>query len=297
VAKGVLVAPIPPFLLQTSDNPDGVPQGLFDGFAQAAMADAAAWTKGFLDNFYNIDTLRCALVSDQAYQASWNLAVTASATAAVACIGIWATDFPADLPKIDVPMLVLQGDADQVLPIDKTGQRLPGLINDVRLVVIEGSPHAIPRPTPARSTPSCWTSSAADIPQGVIMSTQRHLRRPRQPRRAQPRRPGHHPQRPAQHRADRRQRPCVRPPPRPGPQHRLPDPPRPPIRAGSTAAASTASFTPAADQSSTSRRPGGRTRRQRPAFRAAGPAARVAITILTMTREKDISLHMKDGHV
>ena len=88
--------------------------------------------------------MRYARVSDQAWQASWNLAVTASATAAVACIGTWATDFRADLPKIDVPMLVLQGDADQVLPIDKTGKRLPGLINDMRLVVIEGGPHAIP---------------------------------------------------------------------------------------------------------------------------------------------------------
>jgi non-heme chloroperoxidase len=144
VAKGVLVAPIPPFLLQAPDNPDGVPQALFDGFAQAARADTPAWMKGFLDTFYNIDTLRGTLVSDQAYQASWNLAVTTSATAAVACIGTWATDFRADLPKIDVPMLVLQGDADQVLPIDKTGRRLPGLINDVRLVVIEGGPHAIP---------------------------------------------------------------------------------------------------------------------------------------------------------
>ena len=143
-AKGVLVAPIPPFLLQTPDNPDGVPQDVFDGFVQAAAADNPAWMKGFLDTFYNIDTLRGTLVSDQAYQASWNLAVTASATAAVACIGTWATDFRADLPKIDVPMLVLQGDADQVLPIDKTGKRLPGLINDVRLVVIEGGPHAIP---------------------------------------------------------------------------------------------------------------------------------------------------------
>jgi non-heme chloroperoxidase len=143
-AKGVLVAPIPPFLLQTPDNPDGVPQSLFDGFAQAARADTPAWMKGFLDNFYNIDTLRGTLVSDQAWQASWNLAVTASATATLACIGTWATDFRADLPKIDVPMLVVQGDADRVLPIDKTGQRLPGLINDVRLVVIEGGPHAIP---------------------------------------------------------------------------------------------------------------------------------------------------------
>ncbi len=144
VARGVLVSPIPPFLLQTPDNPEGVPQGLFDGFAQAARADAPAWMKGFLDTFYNIDTLRGTLVSDQAWQASWNLAVTASATAAVACIGTWTTDFRDDLPKIDVPVLVVQGDADQVLPLDKTGQRLPALIKDVQLVVVEGGPHAIP---------------------------------------------------------------------------------------------------------------------------------------------------------
>jgi non-heme chloroperoxidase len=144
VAQGVLVAPIPPFLLQTPDNPDGVPQSLFDGFAAAATADTPAWMKGFLDNFYNFDTLRGTLISDQAFQTSWNLAVTASATAAVACIGTWATDFRADLPEIDVPILVIQGDQDQVLPLDKTGRRLPGLIKDAHLVVIEGGPHAIP---------------------------------------------------------------------------------------------------------------------------------------------------------
>jgi pimeloyl-ACP methyl ester carboxylesterase len=144
VAKGVLVAPIPPYLLQAGDNPDGVPQAVFDGFTQAARADTPAWMKGFLDSFYNTDTLRGTLVSDQAFTASWNLAVTASATAAVACIATWTTDFRDDLPQIGVPMLVIQGDADQVLPIDKTGQRLPGLIKDMDLVVIEGGPHAIP---------------------------------------------------------------------------------------------------------------------------------------------------------
>jgi non-heme chloroperoxidase len=144
VAKGVLVAPIPPYLLQAGDNPEGVPPALFDGFAQAARADNPAWMKGFLDTFYNMDTLRGTLVSDQAWQASWNLAVTASATAAVACIGTWTTDFRDDLPKIDVPVLVIQGDADQVLPLDKTGQRLPALIKDAHLVVVEGGPHAIP---------------------------------------------------------------------------------------------------------------------------------------------------------
>jgi non-heme chloroperoxidase len=144
VAKGVLLSPIPPYLLQAADNPDGVPQGLFDGFAQAARSDTPAWMKGFLDNFYNSDALLGTRISEQAFQASWNLAVTASATAAVACIGTWTTDFRDDLPKIDVPVLVIHGDADQVLPLDKTGSRLPGLIKDVRLVVVEGGPHAIP---------------------------------------------------------------------------------------------------------------------------------------------------------
>jgi non-heme chloroperoxidase len=144
VARGVLVSPIPPFLLQTPDNPDGVPGSLFDGFIQAARQDTPAWMKGFLGNFYNIDKLGGTLVSDQAFQTSWNLAVTVSATAAVACISTWETDFRADLPKIDVPMLVIQGDDDQVLPLAKTGERLPGLISGLQLVVIKGGPHAIP---------------------------------------------------------------------------------------------------------------------------------------------------------
>ena len=143
VAKGVLVSPIPPFLLQTGDNPEGLPVSLFDGFIQAATADTPAWMKGFLDNFYNIDVLGGTLVSDQAFQASWNIAAAASATAAVACIGTWETDFRDDLPKIDVPVLTVQGDADRILPYPNTGKRLPGLINDMQLVVIEGGPHAI----------------------------------------------------------------------------------------------------------------------------------------------------------
>jgi non-heme chloroperoxidase len=144
VARGVLAAPIPPYLLQAPDNPGGVPQAVFDGFTQAAAADTPAWMTGFLDSFYNAETLRGTLVSDQAIAASWNLAVTASATAAVACIATWTTDFRDDLPQIDVPILVIQGDADQVLPLSKTGQRLPGLIKESHLVVIDGGPHAIP---------------------------------------------------------------------------------------------------------------------------------------------------------
>ena len=143
VAKGVLISPIPPFLRQTGDNPEGLPASLFDGFIQAATADTPAWMKGFLDNFYNIDVLGGTLVSDQAFQASWNIAAAASATAAVTCISTWETDFRDDLAKIDVPMLVIQGDADRILPYSNTGKRLPGLIKDMHLVVIDGGPHAI----------------------------------------------------------------------------------------------------------------------------------------------------------
>jgi non-heme chloroperoxidase len=143
VARGVLVSPIPPFLLQSDDNPEGLPAGVFDGFMKEAAADTPAWMKGFLENFYNMDEFGGNRVSEQAFQASWNIATTASAIAAVACVPTWETDFRADLPRIDVPMLVVHGDADRILPFEKTGKRLPGLINDVELVVIEGGPHAI----------------------------------------------------------------------------------------------------------------------------------------------------------
>jgi non-heme chloroperoxidase len=146
VAKGVLISPIPPFLLQTPDNMEGVPASAFDGFVQSARQDASAWMKSFLDLFFNIDKVRGTLVSDQYYQTCWNIAVSASAAATVACIPTWETDFRADLPKLDVPMLVIQGDDDNVLPYPKTGQRLPGLIRGLQADVIENGPHAI-----------CWT--------------------------------------------------------------------------------------------------------------------------------------------
>jgi non-heme chloroperoxidase len=146
VAMGVLISPIPPFLLQTTDNPEGLPGSMFDGFMATARQDGPAWMKGFLDNFYNADKLLGKLVSEEAYRASWNIAAAASAAATVACIPTWETDFRRDLPKIDVPMLVIQGDDDRVLPYPKTGERLPGMIKDLQLVTIEQGPHAI-----------CWT--------------------------------------------------------------------------------------------------------------------------------------------
>ncbi|MFC9078556.1 MULTISPECIES: alpha/beta fold hydrolase [unclassified Streptomyces] len=142
VSKAVLLAPIAPYLLHTGDNP-GIDQEVFDGFVAAAKADRPAFMSGFLTNFYNYDTYAGTLVSEERFRASWNTATSASAIAAVACISAWLTDFRTDLPKIDVPVLVVQGDQDRILPPAHTGDRLPGLIDDLQHSVIEGGPHGI----------------------------------------------------------------------------------------------------------------------------------------------------------
>jgi non-heme chloroperoxidase len=74
---------------------------------------------------------------------SWNVAAGASPVGTAACPPTWVTDFRGDLPKIDVPTLVVHGDADRVLPIDATARRLPDLIADCRLVEIPGGPHGM----------------------------------------------------------------------------------------------------------------------------------------------------------
>jgi non-heme chloroperoxidase len=142
VAKAALLAPIPPFLLQADDN-EGIEQEVFDGLVEAAKGDRPAFMTGFLTNFYNYDVYAGSLVSEERFRASWNTSTSASAIAVVACIPAWLTDFRPDLPKIDVPVLVMQGDQDRILPPAQTGNRLPGLIDDLQHIVVEGGPHAI----------------------------------------------------------------------------------------------------------------------------------------------------------
>ena len=82
-------------------------------------------------------------MSEQAVQASWNVAAGASATASLACVPTWHEDFRKDVRRIDVPTLVIHGDADRILPITASGLRTAKLIKGARLVVVEGGPHAI----------------------------------------------------------------------------------------------------------------------------------------------------------
>jgi non-heme chloroperoxidase len=143
VRKAALLGPIPPFLLKTDDNPEGVDKSVFDAIMAAIVADRPAFLKDFLDNFNNVDKFRGTRISDQAWQMEWTVAAGASAYATLACVPTWLTDFRGDLPKVDVPTLVMQGTEDRILPIDATGRRLPDLIKDLRYIEVEAGPHNI----------------------------------------------------------------------------------------------------------------------------------------------------------
>jgi len=123
VQKAGIISGVPPYLLKAPDNPDGVDISVFNGIETAVRADRYAFFTDFFKNFYNTDVLLGKGLSQQAVQASWNVAVGSSPTASLACVHTWYTDFRKDLPRIDVPTLVMHGDADRILPIAASGAR------------------------------------------------------------------------------------------------------------------------------------------------------------------------------
>jgi non-heme chloroperoxidase len=143
VTKAVFISSVPPFLLKTPENLDGVDGSVFEGIQKAVSADRYAFFTDFFKNFYNTDLLLGERVSEQSVQASWNIAAGASATASLACVPAWHEDFRKDLAQIEVPTLVIHGDADRILPIAASGRRTAQLIKGARLVVVKDGPHCI----------------------------------------------------------------------------------------------------------------------------------------------------------
>jgi non-heme chloroperoxidase len=143
VSKAALLGAIPPFLRKRDDNPEGVDGQVFEDLKAGILEDRYVHFKHFLDDFYNVDVLAPERISDEAWQASFNVAAGTGPHATYACVDSWLEDFRDDLPKIDVPTLVVHGTEDRILPIAATADRLPGLIADMRLVRVEGGPHNI----------------------------------------------------------------------------------------------------------------------------------------------------------
>jgi len=143
LSKAVIIGGVPPYLLKTDDNPEGVDAAVFEGIQKAVAADRYAFFTEFFKNFYNTDVHLGKRVSEQAIQASWNTAAISSAIASYACVPTWHEDFRQDLAKIDVPTLVIHGDADRIVPFAAAGRRTAKLVKGAELVVIKDGPHNV----------------------------------------------------------------------------------------------------------------------------------------------------------
>jgi pimeloyl-ACP methyl ester carboxylesterase len=143
VSRAVLVSPLLPYLLKAPDNPGGVEGRVFEEIKAGIVADRPVAIRRFLEAFYNFDVLKDKRVSEAVLQLSWNVGVQASAKGTLDCVGAWTTDFRRDLQSFRVPTLIVQGDADRILPIASTGIPLQKLLKGSRLAVIEGAPHGL----------------------------------------------------------------------------------------------------------------------------------------------------------
>ena len=139
VAKAALLGAVPPFLLETDDNEDGLPQKMFDGMIAGVRKDRLAFLDEFFPNFYNKDD-----VKSHADLIPWSksIAWVASPLATQDCITAFGTtDFREDLKKFDVPTLIVHGDDDRIVPIKISGRKSHELVEGSRYEVLKGAPH------------------------------------------------------------------------------------------------------------------------------------------------------------
>jgi non-heme chloroperoxidase len=116
---------------------------VFDAIVDSIARDRLAFLATFLADFYNVDLLAGNRVSDEVVRFSWNVAAGASAKGTADCVPAWLTDFRPDLARIDVPTLVVHGDADRIVPLAASGARTGALVRRSRTIVIEGGPHGL----------------------------------------------------------------------------------------------------------------------------------------------------------
>jgi len=144
VSRAVFMSAVPPFLLKTADNPEGVDGAAFEGIKAGILADRPAFLSQFLSNFFNVDQLGGKLVSDQVVQLCWNIAAGASPQGTLDCVTAFSsTDFRNDLRRVDVPTLIIHGDADRIVPLPVSGKRTAEMVEGSKLITIEGAPHGL----------------------------------------------------------------------------------------------------------------------------------------------------------
>lgn len=142
VRSVAFVSAIPPCLLKDDEHPDGgLDLGTVEQMQGAMRADREGFLDGFLTNFFSADGIL--RVSEAQRQEALALAAQADLHAAVTCIHSWVTDFTDDLRQVSVPVLVLHGDADAIVPLEVSGDRTAELVQDATKVVVAGGPHGV----------------------------------------------------------------------------------------------------------------------------------------------------------
>jgi len=143
VSKVVLISAVVPYMLKTDDNQDGVPQEAFDEMGEKMTNDRPAFLEAFNKDFFGVSLLSHP-VSDAFLQQCVNAAMLASPIATIECAKAFSsTDFRADVVKINVPTLIIHGDADKTVPIAPTGNRSANLIPGAKYIIYEGAPHGL----------------------------------------------------------------------------------------------------------------------------------------------------------
>ncbi|PRX43343.1 alpha/beta fold hydrolase [Salegentibacter salegens] len=143
IEKAALISAVPPFMLKTDDNPDGLENEVFEGFKNEIRKDRQGFLAGFGDKFYNFSKNSSKLSKDLKHH-HWAIACSASPKATLDCIDSFGlTDFREDLKSFDVPTLVVHGDDDEIVPIDIAGKKSKELIKNSTFEVIEGGPHGL----------------------------------------------------------------------------------------------------------------------------------------------------------
>lgn len=141
VSRAMLLGAVPPFLLKTPDNPEGVPKAVFDGMLDGVKKDRIAFLEQFFPNFYNYEAGSEGISADL-IPFSKSVAWVASPVATQQCIvAFGTTDFRADLKQIAVPTLIVHGDSDRIVPFEISGKRSHEMIAGSRLEVLKGAPH------------------------------------------------------------------------------------------------------------------------------------------------------------
>jgi non-heme chloroperoxidase len=144
VARAVLVSAVTPYLLQADDNSVGVHQSVFDDIYHGIQRDRPQFFTDFAQTFYG-NSLLDKKVSEGVLHWTLMMAMTASPRATLECVRAFSeTDFRADLQKITVPLLVIHGGADKVVPVDVSGRRIAKLVPSATYTEYDGEPHGLP---------------------------------------------------------------------------------------------------------------------------------------------------------